>query len=57
MTAIAECEPSASTPDGGTEAIRNAIQAIIDADLTLTETRAAIWSLIPKEHHHDKHRR
>jgi hypothetical protein len=57
MTAISECERSAGTPDGGTEAIRHAIKAIIDADLTLTETRAALWSLIPKEYRHVEHHR
>lgn len=31
--------------------IRHAVYAIIAADLTLTETRAAVMALIPKEHH------
>jgi hypothetical protein len=33
------------------EALRHAVTAIIDADLTLTDTRAAVTSLIPKEFH------
>lgn len=31
--------------------IRAAVYAIIDADLSLTETRTAVMALIPKEHH------
>lgn len=31
--------------------IRAAVHAIIAADLPLTETRAAVMALIPKEHH------
>lgn len=34
-----------------TEAIHAAVYAIIDADLSLTETRTAVMALIPKEHH------
>lgn len=33
------------------EALRHAVHAIIDADLTATETRSAVTSLIPKEFH------
>lgn len=33
------------------EALRHAVHAIIDADLTLTETRKAVTSLIPEEYH------
>lgn len=32
------------------EAIRQAVHAIIAADLSLTETRAAVMAIIPKEH-------
>ncbi|MEZ2390866.1 hypothetical protein AB6813_15245 [bacterium RCC_150] len=38
-------------PTTSAESIRNAVQAIIDADLTATETRTAVWALIPKEFH------
>ncbi|WP_427130410.1 hypothetical protein [Pseudarthrobacter sp. S9] len=31
------------------EAIRHAVTVIIDADLDLTQTRAAVMSVIPKE--------
>ena len=37
------------------ESVRHAIHAIIDADLTLTETRTAVTSLIPKEFHVSHH--
>lgn len=33
------------------EALRHAIRAIIDADLTAPETRTAVMAIIPKEHH------
>ncbi|WP_285291454.1 hypothetical protein [Arthrobacter sp. ISL-69] len=33
------------------ESLRHAVHAIIDADLTLADTRAAVTSLIPKEFH------
>lgn len=33
------------------EAVRHAVHAIIDADLTLNDTRAAVMSIIPKEFH------
>lgn len=33
------------------EALRHAVSAVIDADLTLTDTRTAVTSLIPKEFH------
>lgn len=32
------------------EALRHAVHAIINADLTLAETRASVTSLIPEEH-------
>ena len=32
-------------------AIRQAVQSIIDADLSLTEIRRAVMSLIPVEYH------
>ena len=37
------------------EALRHAVHAIIDADLPLTDTRAAVMALIPKEHHVEQH--
>lgn len=33
------------------EALRHAVTAIIDADLSGSETRAAVMSVIPKEFH------
>jgi hypothetical protein len=33
------------------EAVRHAVHAIINADLTLADTRTAVLNLIPKEHH------
>lgn len=33
------------------EALRHAVRAIIDADLPLDDTRAAVLTIIPKEHH------
>ncbi|GGH93955.1 hypothetical protein ACFFGR_09515 [Arthrobacter liuii] len=39
------------------EALRHAVHAIIDADLTAAETRTAVTSLIPKEHHVIHHQR
>ncbi len=33
------------------ESIRNEVQKIIDADLTASETRAAVMALIPTEYH------
>jgi hypothetical protein len=33
------------------EALRRAVAAVIAADLNLQDTRTAITSLIPKEHH------
>lgn len=33
------------------EAFRNAVQELIAADLTAHETRIAVMSMIPKEHH------
>lgn len=33
------------------ESVHYAVEAIIEADLTAHETRTALWSLIPKEHH------
>lgn len=33
------------------EALRAAVHAIIDADLTAAETRTAVMALIPKEFH------
>lgn len=33
------------------EALRHAVHAIIEADLTAAETRTAVTSLIPKEFH------
>lgn len=33
------------------EALRHAIHAIAEADLTLPDTRTAVMALIPKEHH------
>lgn len=37
------------------EAFRHAVYAIIEADLPLEETRTAVMSLIPKEHHLTHH--
>ena len=37
------------------EALRNAVQEIIRADLTAHETRIAVMSLIPKEYHAHAH--
>lgn len=33
------------------EALRHAVHAIINADLPLADTRTAVMTLIPKEHH------
>ena len=33
------------------EAVRHAVHAIINADLSAAETRTAVLTLIPKEHH------
>jgi len=33
------------------EALRHAVHAIIDADLTAAEIRSAVMSVIPKEFH------
>jgi hypothetical protein len=33
------------------EALRHAVAAIIEADLSAAEIRSAVTSLIPKEHH------
>lgn len=33
------------------EAIRHAVQSIINADLTGPATRAAVMAIIPEEHH------
>ena len=35
------------------DALRHAVSAVIDSDLNLTDTRAAVTSLIPKEFHVD----
>lgn len=37
------------------EAIRYAVEAIIEADLTAHETRTDVMSLIPKEYHARTH--
>ena len=37
------------------EAFRYAVEEIIAADLTARETRTAVMSLIPKEHHVKHH--
>jgi hypothetical protein len=37
------------------EALRNAVTAIIVADLTAHETRTAVMTLIPKEFHVNHH--
>jgi len=39
-----------------TEALRHAVTAIINADLTLADTRTAVMNLIPKEHHVAHHK-
>jgi hypothetical protein len=36
------------------EAVRHAVRAIIEADLSLAEIRTAVMSVIPKEYHVDR---